>query len=366
MLRAATFAATTAFMPDFHIPPLNQALAAAIQHKIDSKTKPLGALGQLEQLARQVALVQQTLTPTLHQPHLLVFAADHGIAAEGVSKYPQEVTYQMVLNFLRGRAAINVFCRQQGISLHIIDAGVKGSFTDFPAVRNQKIAAGTRSFLHEPAMTSTQREQALAAGAQLAREVAATGCNVLGFGEMGIGNTSAATLLMHRLTGLPLADCLGRGTGLDDAQLAHKAAVLATAAGTHAHVTAPLGVLATFGGFEIAQMTGAMLAAAEAGLVLLIDGFIATAALLVAAALHPAVLEYCVFGHQSEESGHQLLLGYLNARPLLSLGLRLGEGTGCALAYPLLVAAVSFLNEMASFESAGVSQAAAEPTTTAG
>lgn len=348
-------------MPDFQIHPLSPHLAAAIQHKIDTKTKPLGALGQLEQLARQVALVQQTLTPTLQKPHLLVFAADHGIAAEGVSKYPQEVTYQMVLNFLGGGAAINVFCRQQGMTLQVVDAGVKGSFAEFPAVLNQKVAEGTRSFRHEPAMTDAQCEQALAAGAQLARKVAATGCNVLGFGEMGIGNTSAATLLMHRLTGQPLADCLGRGTGLDDAQLTHKATVLAAAAETHAHVTTPLEVLATFGGFEIAQMTGAMLAAAEAGLVLLIDGFIATAALLVAATLHPAVLEYCVFGHQSEESGHQLLLRHLNARPLLNLGLRLGEGTGCALAYPLLVAAVSFLNEMASFESAGVSQAEVPP-----
>ncbi|TGD80529.1 nicotinate-nucleotide--dimethylbenzimidazole phosphoribosyltransferase [Hymenobacter wooponensis] len=348
-------------MPHFHLRPLNQSLAAAIQYKIDTKTKPLGALGQLEQLARQVALVQQTLTPKLQQPHMLVFAADHGIAAEGVSKYPQEVTYQMVLNFLSGGAAINVFCRQQGMALRIIDAGVKGSFADFPAVTDQKIAEGTRSFLREPAMTAAQCEQALEAGAQLAREVAATGCNVLGFGEMGIGNTSAATLLMHRLTGLPLADCLGRGTGLDDDQLAHKAAVLTAAAATHAAVSAPLEVLATFGGFEIAQMTGAMLAAAEAGMLLLIDGFIATAALLVTTKLYPAVLEYCVFGHQSEETGHRLLLGHLNARPLLSLGLRLGEGTGCALAYPLLQAAVSFLNEMASFESAGVSQAAPQP-----
>jgi nicotinate-nucleotide--dimethylbenzimidazole phosphoribosyltransferase len=305
--------------------------------------------------------VQQTLTPELLKPHVVVFAADHGIAVEGVSKYPQEVTYQMVLNFLSGGAAINVFCRQQGIVLRVVDAGVKGSFTDFPAVLDRKVGEGTRSFLREPAMTNAQCEQALEAGAHLARELAATGCNVLGFGEMGIGNTSAATMLMHRLTGLPLEVCLGRGTGLDDDQLAHKTAVLTAAAATHAAVSAPLDVLATFGGFEIAQMTGAMLAAAEAGLLLLIDGFIATAALLVAAKLHPAVLEYCVFGHQSEETGHRLLLGHLNARPLLSLGLRLGEGTGCALAYPLLQAAVNFFNEMASFESAGVSQAERQP-----
>ncbi|HEX8426026.1 nicotinate-nucleotide--dimethylbenzimidazole phosphoribosyltransferase [Hymenobacter sp.] len=343
-------------MPDFHIQPLNHELATALQLEIDSKTKPLGALGDLEALARQIGLIQQTLTPQLRQPHVLVFAADHGIATEGVSKYPQEVTYQMVLNFLNGGAAINVFCRQQGMELKVVDAGVKGSFADFPAVVNQKIAEGTRNFLHEPAMSLAQCEQALAAGAKLARELAATGCNVLGFGEMGIANTSAAALLMHRFTGLPLPDCLGRGTGLDDEQLTHKATILTAAAQQHAAVTAPLEVLATFGGFEIVQMAGAMLAAAELGLVLLIDGFIATAALLAAAALHPAVREYCVFCHQSEETGHRRMLTYLAARPLLNLNLRLGEGTGCALAYPLLVSAVSFLNEMASFESAGVSQ----------
>ncbi|UYZ64271.1 nicotinate-nucleotide--dimethylbenzimidazole phosphoribosyltransferase [Hymenobacter weizhouensis] len=344
-------------MPHFQIQPLRQHLAPAIQDKIDQKTKPLGALGQLEALARQLALIQQTLTPELRRPHLLVFAADHGLAAEGVSKYPAEVTYQMVLNFVRGGAAINVFCRQHGLELKVVDAGVKGSFAEFPAVIDQKIAAGTRNARHEPAMTPEQCEQALAAGARLVREVAAAGCNVVGFGEMGIGNTSAAALLMHRFTGLPLAECLGRGTGLDDEQLRHKAAVLAATAETHAHLTEPLAVLAALGGFEIVQMAGAMLQAAELGLVVLVDGFIATAALLAAAALHPAVREYCVFCHQSEETGHARLLAYLRARPLLHLGLRLGEGTGCALAYPLLESAVRFLNDMASFASAGVSQA---------
>ncbi|RSK41176.1 nicotinate-nucleotide--dimethylbenzimidazole phosphoribosyltransferase [Hymenobacter perfusus] len=342
----------------FSIRPLNLTLAPEIQHKIDHKTKPLGSLGQLESLAWQIGLIQQTLTPELRRPHLLVFAADHGIAREGVSKYPPEVTYQMVLNFVQEGAAINVFCRQNGITLNIIDAGVAGSFAEYPAVIDQKIAPGTRSFLHEPAMTGPECARALEAGAAVVRRVAATGCNVLGCGEMGIGNTSAATLLMHRFTGLPLAECLGRGTGLDDAQLRHKAAVLTTAAATHAHLTAPLAVLAAVGGFELVQMAGAMLQAAELGMVVLVDGFIATAALLAAAQLHPEVLAYCVFCHQSDEAGHARLLAHLQAKPLLQLGLRLGEGTGCALAYPLLVSAVGFLNEMASFESAGVSQAA--------
>ena len=343
-------------MPDFHIRPLSQELAAIIQHKIDFKTKPLGALGQLEQVARQVALIQGTLTPKLQRPHLLIFAADHGIAAEGVSKYPQEVTYQMVLNFLHGGAAINVFCRQHGIELQIVDAGVKGSFADNSGMLDAKIAEGTRNFAYESAMSTEQFTQALAKGAELARQVAATGCNILGFGEMGIANTSAAAVLMHKLTDLPLTDCLGRGTGLDDEQLRHKAAVLTAAVQRHAACTAPLEVLATFGGFEIVQMAGAMLAAAEAGLALLIDGFIATTALLAASALYPVIREYCLFTHQSDEAGHGRMLAYLGARPLLNLGLRLGEGTGCALAYPLVESAVRFLTDMASFESAGVSQ----------
>jgi nicotinate-nucleotide--dimethylbenzimidazole phosphoribosyltransferase len=331
-------------------------LTAAIAHKIDTKTKPLGALGQLESLAQQVALVQQTLTPELRQPHVLVFAADHGIAQAGVSQYPPEVTHQMVRNFAGGGAAINVFCRQNGVGLTIVDAGVRGSFVDLPAVRNEKIAEGTQNFAHAPAMTTAQCADALARGAQLVDELHAAGCNVLGLGEMGIGNTSSAAVLMHLLTGRPLAECVGRGTGLDAAGVARKLATLTQAVAAHAHVgTDPLAVLATFGGFEITQICGALLRAAELRMLLLIDGFIASAALLVAARIAPAVLAYCVFCHESGEQGHRLLLVELGGQPLLRLGLRLGEGTGCALAYPLVQAAVSFLNEMASFASAGVS-----------
>lgn len=331
-------------------------LAAAIAQKIDTKTKPLGSLGQLETLAGQVALVQQTLTPALHQPHVLIFAADHGIAQAGVSQYPPEVTHQMVRNFASGGAAINVFCRQNGLGLTIVDAGVRGSFADLPAVRNEKLAEGTRNFLHEPAMSPDQCTDALQRGARLADELHATGCNVLGLGEMGIGNTSSAAVLMHLLTGRPLAECVGRGTGLDAAGLSRKLATLAQAVAAHPHVgTDPLAVLATFGGFEIAQLCGALLRAAELRMLLLIDGFIASAALLVAARLAPEVLAYCVFCHESDEQGHRLLLAELGGQPLLRLGLRLGEGTGCALAYPLVQAAVSFLTEMASFASAGVS-----------
>ncbi|GAB2723988.1 nicotinate-nucleotide--dimethylbenzimidazole phosphoribosyltransferase [Hymenobacter frigidus] len=343
-------------MNSWNITPPDAALSAAIQHKIDTKTKPLGALGQLEALAHQIALVQQTLRPALHRPHVLVFAADHGIAQAGVSQYPPEVTHQMVRNFASGGAAINVFCHQNGLGLTIVDAGVRGSFADLPTVRDEKIAEGTRNFAHEPAMTAAQCTDALQRGARLADELHASGCNVLGVGEMGIGNTSAAAVLMHQLTGHALVDCVGRGTGLDAAGLAHKLDTLTRAVAAHSTVgTAPLAVLATFGGFEIAQMCGALLRAAEHRMLLLIDGFIASAALLVAARLAPAVLGYCVFCHESDEQGHRRLLAELGGRPLLRLGLRLGEGTGCALAYPLVRAAAGFLNEMASFESAGVS-----------
>jgi nicotinate-nucleotide--dimethylbenzimidazole phosphoribosyltransferase len=340
----------------WNIQPPDLALAAAITHKIDTKTKPLGALGQLEGLAQQVALVQQTLTPELRRPHILVFAADHGIAEAGVSQYPPEVTHQMVRNFASGGAAINVFCRQNKLGLTIVDAGVRGSFADLPAVRNEKIAEGTQNFAHAPAMTAAQCADALARGARLVDELHATGCNVLGLGEMGIGNTSSAAVLMHLLTGRPLAECVGRGTGLDAAGVARKLAVLTQAVVTHQVLGLdPLAILATFGGFEIAQICGALLRAAELRILLLLDGFIASAALLVAARLAPAVLAYCVFCHESGEQGHRLLLAELKGQSLLHIGLRLGEGTGCALAYPLVQAAVNFLNEMASFESAGVS-----------
>ncbi|GAA4001818.1 nicotinate-nucleotide--dimethylbenzimidazole phosphoribosyltransferase [Hymenobacter fastidiosus] len=355
-------------MSGFRIPtprPPDEALAGAIQAKIDAKTKPLGALGQLEALARQVALIQQTLTPTLRQPHVLVFAADHGIAAEGVSAYPADVTHQMVRNFAAGGAAINVFCRLHGLTLRVVDAGVRGSFADVPAVLNQKIAEGTRNFRHAPAMTAAECRQALALGAALVDDIHRAGCNVVGFGEMGIGNTSSAAVLLHLLGGVPLASCVGRGTGLDEAGLARKQAVLAAAVAAHPTVatvdgTDALTVLATFGGFEIAQLCGALLRAAELGMVLLIDGFIGSAALLVAWRLAPAVLPYCVFSHESAEGGHPHLLRVLGVQPLLRLDLRLGEGTGSALVYPLVQAAVAFFTEMASFESAGVSPAEAD------
>ena len=345
--------------PRFDIKPVDRQLSAALQHKIDQKTKPLGALGRLEGLALQLGLIQQTLTPRVAHPHVLVCAGDHGAAKAGVSAYPQDVTWQMVENFLAGGAAINVLARQAGMGLVVADAGVAHDFGPRPGLVDAKVALGTTSYLDGAAMSAEQCEQALAQGAAEARRLAAAGCNVLGFGEMGIGNTAAASLLTHCLTGLPLADVVGRGTGLDDAGVARKRGLLEQAlAAWPERSDDPLEVLARFGGFEIAMLTGAMLAAAEASMTLLIDGFIVTSALLVAVRLAPAVLDYCVFAHCSHEAGHIRQLQALAAEPLLDLNLRLGEGTGTALACPLLQAACAFMAEMASFESAGVSEKA--------
>ncbi|MFS8978770.1 nicotinate-nucleotide--dimethylbenzimidazole phosphoribosyltransferase [Cupriavidus necator] len=339
------------------ITPLDDALRPALQAAIDDKTKPLGALGRLESLALQLGLILGTQRPALQRPTVIVFAADHGVADAGVSAYPAEVTAQMVQNFLAGGAAINVFSRQHGIALEIVDAGVRVPLAAAPGLVNCRIADGTRNFAVEPAMTAEQAAAAITAGMARVLRHAQQGCNVIGFGEMGIANTSAAACLMQRLTGLPLEECIGRGTGLDDAGLARKREVLERALALHAGAQAPLDVLATFGGFEIAMMAGAFLAAAASRMVILVDGFIASVALLVAQRLDPNVLQYCVFTHCSHERGHRALLQHFGAEPLLALDLRLGEGTGAALAWPLVASAAAFLNEMATFSGAGVSTA---------
>ena len=348
-------------MHSFQITAPDRAIENSLKNRVDRKTKPLGALGLLERTAIQIGLIQQRLDPAFDQPHLLVSAGDHGAAKAGVSAYPQDVTWQMVENFLAGGAAINVFARQNGLHLAIIDAGVAHDFGKRAALIDAKVAPGTANYIEEPAMTAAQCAQAIARGAEISRNLSANGCNVVGFGEMGIGNTAAASLITHCLTGLPLADCIGRGTGLDDAGLARKQALLETALNRYRAAGGnndPLAVLAEFGGFEIAMMVGAMLGAAEQKMTLLIDGFIVGSAALTAAQLAPALTDYCVFCHRSAEPGHAAQLQALAAEPLLDLGLRLGEGTGAALAYPLVLAAVNFLNEMASFESAGVSDKA--------
>lgn len=329
-------------------------LQARLQHKIDHKTKPLGALGMLEDLALQLGLIQRSESPALHRPQMVVFAGDHGIAAEGVSAYPQAVTVQMVGNMLAGGAAINVFARQHGFALQVVDAGVAAELPAHPQLQPRKIALGTKNLCHEAAMSRLEAQAALSAGMQVMQALPG---NVVAFGEMGIANTSPAALLLARLTGASLEDATGRGTGLDDAQLRHKLDVLTRALARHP-ATEPLdalGELAALGGFEIAMMAGAMLQAASERRVVLVDGFIAGAAALVAQSLVPPVRDYLVFCHRSAETGHRLLLAHLQAEPLLELDLRLGEGTGALLAWPLVQSAANFLNEMASFESAGVS-----------
>jgi nicotinate-nucleotide--dimethylbenzimidazole phosphoribosyltransferase len=328
------------------------ALAARVRHALDRKTKPTGALGRLETLALQVALIQGRELPRLETPQLVVFAADHGIAAHGVSAYPAEVTRQMVRNILDGGAAVSVLARQHALALTVVDCGVRHDFAPQSRLVVAKVAHGSDDVTHGPAMTSTQRDAAMAHGDRIA---AALPGNGLLLGEMGIGNTSAASLLMARLTGRPLAQCVGRGTGLDDAGLARKQEVLARALAANTGAQAPLDALAALGGLEIATMTGAVLRAASERRVVVVDGFIATAAVAVAAALAPAVIERCIFAHASAESGHAAWLADLGATPLLDLGMRLGEGSGAALAWPLVESACRLLAEMASFESAGVS-----------
>lgn len=342
---------------NFQISAPHQAIKADLIHKINHKTKPLGSLGMLETLALQVGLIQQTLSPQLNLPTMLIFAGDHGITQAGVSPYPQAVTAQMVLNFLAGGAAINVFCQQNQLHFRVVDAGVNAEFTPHPYLIDAKVALGTANFLETMAMTTEQCELALVRGAEIADAQINAGCNVMGFGEMGIGNTSSASVIMSVLCRLPIAACVGRGTGLDDVGLAHKTQQLARALALHQLDGANAKqVLATFGGFEIAMMVGAMLQAATRQCTLMIDGFITTAALLVAAQIQPNIVHYCVFSHCSDESGHQALLAFLKGEPVLKMRLRLGEGTGAALVYPMLLAAVNFLNQMASFESAQVSQ----------
>lgn len=344
---------------------LRGSLAPAIQQKIDNKTKPVGALGRLEELALQVGVIQGTTEPEIRNPYIVVFAADHGIAATGlVNPYPQAVTAQMVLNFLQGGAAINVFCRINEIGLRIVDAGVN---FDFGAYENhgqellhKKIGYGTHNYLEGPAMSREEVAQALEAGRSIVHQLHQEGCNCVGFGEMGIGNTSSASLIMSFVTGIPAEECCGRGTGANDEQMEIKMATIRNAFRKHLPAIAASPdaqtILSHVGGFEIAMMTGAYLQAAELRMTILVDGFISTAALLTAVLFNSKVLEYCIFAHTSGEAGHVKMLEYLGVEPLLDLSLRLGEGTGAALAFPILRSAVGFLREMASFESAGVSK----------
>jgi len=330
----------------------NAPLSQRLQQLIDRKTKPLGALGRIEQLAQQIGLILCSEQPSLQQAQMIVFAGDHGLVARGVSAYPSDVTWQMVENFLAGGAAVSVLARQHGLALTVVDAGVAHDFVPRAGLQIRKVAPGTADCSKQAAMTQAQCEQALACGQDVVKGLPG---NVILIGEMGIGNTSSAALLLSRVAGEPIAACVGRGTGLDDVALARKLGVLREALARHPDAFKPLDALAAYGGFEIAMMVGAVLQAAADNRVIVVDGFIASSAVLVASALQPLVLQRCVFAHQSDEAGHELMLKHLRAKPLLKLSLRLGEGSGAALAWPLLESACRILCEMASFDSAGVS-----------
>ena len=342
-------------MADFKIEPLTDAIKDKLQHKIDFKTKPTGSLGLLEEVALQIGMIQNSTAPTLKNPHILVFAADHGIADENVSAFPQEVTYQMVYNFLQGGAAINVLCEQNGIAIKVIDAGVKHVFDAHPHLITLKVGNGTNNFAKGAAMSLEQLHSCLHYGASVVDSIHQAGSNIVGFGEMGIANTTSASALMHVFTGIALDDCVGKGTGINNESINHKVEVIRKAVAINTNAHTPLEKFAAFGGFEIAQIAGAMLRAAELKMVVMVDGFIATSAFLAASFINENIKDYAVFCHQSEEKGHKMMLSFLSAKPLLSLNMRLGEGTGCAVAYPIIQSAVTFLNKMASFESAGIS-----------
>jgi len=331
------------------VTPVDATAAKALRATTDGKAKPLGALGRVEDLAIQLGLIAGGPPPAFDRALLLVFAGDHGLTAEGVSAYPSSVTQAMVATFLAGKASANAFAGAVGAELRVVDAGVDAELTPHPALRDEKVRRGTRNAAVEPALTPDEVAQALERGVRVAREAVAEGFQVLALGEMGIGNTASAALIMHRLTDVPLADCVGRGAGHDDAGLARKLATLERAA-ARSDATDPTEVLSQFGGLEIAMMTGAVLGAASARVPVLIDGFIVTAAALAAIRLDPGVQAYCVFCHQSAEQGHRRMLQALDASPLLQLDLRLGEGTGALLALPIVRAASRMLSDVASLD----------------
>lgn len=331
------------------ITPINHSLEPSLRALIDGKAKPPGSLGRIEDLAVRLGLIADGPKAKAERALLLVFAADHGMVEAGVSSYPASVTQAMVATFLAGKASANAFARAVEAEVRVVDAGVAGNLRPHSRLIHAKVRKGTRNAAIEPALTDAEVEQALNRGAMITWEVAAEGFDILVLGEMGIGNTASAALLMHRLAPAPLVDCVGVGAGHDDKGLARKMAVLEQAA-ARSDATEPRAVLAQFGGLEIAMMAGAILGAAAARRPVLVDGFICSAAALVAIRLAPEARDYCIFAHCSAERGHRLMLDAMDAEPLLDLGLRLGEGTGALLALPLVRAAAGLLNDVASLD----------------
>lgn len=343
-------------MKQFTIEKPDEAIRPLLMDKINNLTKPKGALGTLEELALQIGWIQQTLSPTLRSPQNILFAADHGIVEEGVSKSPKEITWQQLSHFLHGGAGVTFFCHQHGFKLKLVDAGVDYDLPYEKGIINMKVRKSTRNYLHEAAMTREEMELCIERGAQVVRDSYNEGCNVVSFGEMGIANTSSSSLWMHALTGIPLAQCVGAGSGLDDEGIRHKYNVLKQSYDNYQGDYSPEDIIRYFGGYEMVMAIGGMLQAAELNMVILVDGFIMTNCMLAASKLYPNVLHYAIYGHQGDEAGHKLVLDVLHAKPLLNLELRLGEGTGAICAYPIVDSAVRMINEMDSFTSASVTK----------
>lgn len=343
-------------MKTFHIEKPDENLRPSIIDKINNLTKPKGSLGRLEEIALQIALIQQTLTPALHKPQNIIFAADHGIVDEGVSLSPKEVTWQQLSNFLHGGAGVNFLCRQHGFELKIVDAGVDYDLPYEKGIIDMKVRRSTRNYLYEAAMTQEEMELCIERGAEVVRRCHEEGSNVLSFGEMGIGNTSSSSLWMTYFTGIPLEQCVGAGSGLNQQGIRHKYEVLKRSMENYNGDESATDIIRYFGGLEMVMAVGAMLQAAELKMLILVDGFIMTNCMLAAMQLCPAVKDYAIFGHCGDESGHKLILEYMQAKPLINLGLRLGEGTGAICAYPLVDSAVRMINEMDNFAHASITK----------
>jgi nicotinate-nucleotide--dimethylbenzimidazole phosphoribosyltransferase len=347
-------------MIEFKIDSLSDNLNKELQKKIDTKTKPIGSLGMLEKIAFQLGRIQNSLNPEINNPNVVVFAGDHGIADDGVSFYPKSVSYQMLYNYMEGGAASTVFAKQHGIKFNVVDAGVDHDFDPSLPIINRKLAYGTKNYRLEPAMTKEQCLEGIKRGAEVIEEIHQNGCNFIIFGEKGIGNTSSASLILSLLGNIPLEECVGRGTGLDEEGVKSKFDLLNEGLSKYNKSNDPIDVLTHFGGFEIVMIVGAMLKAAELKMTLLIDGFIITSALLAAFKINPKVKDYCLFAHKSNEQAHIKMLNIIGGEPILDISMRLGEATGAMVCFPLIKSAVHFMNEMASFQEAGVSEAKEE------
>ncbi len=343
------------------IRPLNKGLIPQIQAHLDNLTKPKGSLGRLEELALRYALVSQSLQPPTPKKAVLVFASDHGVTEEGVSAFPREVTYQMVKNFLAGGAGINVLARHVGADVRVVDIGVDADLTDLTDLVHKKVARGTRNMAKGPAMTRKEAEEAILAGAEVAMDAISKGYNMLATGEMGIGNTTPASAVTAVLCGKSPEEVTGKGTGIGDHAYRHKISVIKKAIEINSpDPSDPLGVLASVGGLEIAGICGMVLACAHKGVPVVTDGFISTAGSLMAYALQPRVKDYLFASHCSVEQGHRIQLLHMGLKPVLNLDLRLGEGTGAALAMSLIEAGAKIYSEMATFEDAAVTEGSEE------